>query len=896
MDPVKHWERMPLDEVRRLLASDHVRGLTVDEVRRRQALYGRNELTKAHEHGLLEKVGAQFASPLVYVLVAAGVVTLLLREYMDMAVILIALAINVIVGALQEERASRAFEKLNASQERRAIVLREGKRLNVPAAELVPGDLVCLEGGYYVPADVRIVSAKDLTVNEAALTGEWLAVPKAADVGAEEVRDTADVRTLAWMGTLIESGYGTGVVVETGSRTELGRIALSLGTISEQVTPLQRNIRAIAHFTSYLVAALLVVLLALGFVRGEPLADMLFIAIAVAVSVIPAGLPAAVTVVLAVGMETILTRGGLVRNLLAAETLGATTVILTDKTGTLTEAHMKLAALYSYEGIRAHRSDPGLSDNRFLLELAVLYADAFLEEGADAPSKLTVHGRPIEKAIILSGLEAGLVQDELMKTYPRLDHLPFTSLRRFGASLHRNPKKKLYRLILSGEPERLVAAATYVRVSDKREKVTDHERKRLLDTLRDETNQGKRVVGVAYRDASFSDIPEEGPEVDALLKSVVFAGFLVFEDPVRVDVAESIVRVRAAGAHVIMLTGDNPDTARTVAARVGIVQPGDELVIRGAEIDAWNDSELYRALSEARVIARALPAHKLRIAQVLRTNGEVVAMTGDGINDAPALRAASIGVAVGSGTEVAKEASDLVLIDSSFSVIVAAIEEGRRIIDNLRKIVAYLLSTSFSEVFLIGGALAGGAPLPLLPAQILWANIVGGDLISFSFAFERKDPSAMRRDPRSARAKDILTKGLLRMVACVSLITGVIAVALYYALLGWGVPTTEVQTIMFVTLSLDSIFFSFSLKSLGTPLWRIDPRSNPYLLGALGASLTFLLMAFVLPPLRTLLGVVPLAPYEVGLLVGVGLVNLVAIECMKYLFVRERTQPAARDR
>ena len=271
-------------------------------------------------------------------------------------------------------------------------------------------------------------------------------------------------------------------------------------------------------------------------------------------------------------------------------------------------------------------------------------------------------------------------------------------------------------------------------------------------------------------------------------------------------------------------------------------------------------------------------------------------MTGDGINDAPALRAASIGVAVGSGTEVAKEASDLVLIDSSFSVIVAAIEEGRRIIDNLRKIVAYLLSTSFSEVFLIGGALVGGAPLPLLPAQIRWANIGGGDLISFSFAFERTDPSAMQRDPRSARAKDMLTKGLLRMVACVSLITGVIAVALYYTLLGWGVPTTEIQTIMFVTLSLDSIFFSFSLKSLGVPLWRIDPRSNPYLLGALGASLAFLLMAFVLPPLRTLLGVVPLAPYEVGLLVGVGLVNLVAIECMKYLFVRERTQPAARDR
>ncbi|HCC05112.1 TPA: hypothetical protein DEP58_02280 [Patescibacteria group bacterium] len=882
----KAWECMSTDEIRRLLAVDFENGLTLEEVDRRLALYGKNVLVGSKETGIFAKVLLQFKSSLSYILIGAGVVTLLLEEYIDSLVIFIAVIINVIIGTLQEERASKAFQKLNTSQERHALVFREGKKLNILAENLVPGDIVALQGGYLIPADIRIVEEKDLKVNEAALTGEWLAVSKSKDQIVQHA-PLAEQTNMLWMGTLIESGYGRGVVVATGEKTEIGKIALSLQTISEQTTPLQKNIKNVTRFLTYVVVIALVCILFIGFIQQRDLLDMLLVAIATAVATVPSGLPAAVTVVLAVGMESILKRGGLVRNLLAAETLGATTVILTDKTGTLTEARMKLASLHSYSGIRDHREGPD-DDNKFLLEQATLMSDAFIEETTNASTQLVVHGRPIEKAVVLSALEAGISQEKVLEVYPRLDYLQFTSTRRFGASLHKNPAKKTNRLIISGEPEKLLEASQYIRVDGKRVKVTPHERKRLADVLQERTQEGKRLICLAYRDVSIDTLPEETTDAQSLLDGIVFAGFIAFEDPIRTDVAKAIAEVKEAGAQVIMLTGDNPETAHYIAQQVGITQSGDELVIRGDEIEELDDAGLYTKLQRVRVIARATPAHKLRIAQVLKSSGEVVAMTGDGINDAPALRAASIGVAVGSGTEVAKEASDLVLIDNSFSIIVSAIEEGRRIIDNLKKIIAYLLSTSFSEIFVIGGALAIGGPLPLVPTQILWANIVEEGLMSFSFAFEGRDPHAMKRNPRSAASKNILTKELRKLIILVSLTTGLLLVGLYYWLNSIGLPEEELRTVMFVALSLDAIFFSFSLKSLDTPVWKINVFSNKYLLFALLTSISLLLLALTWEPLMTLLSITPLTSFEKLLLVGVGITNLATIEFMKFfLFERD---------
>ncbi len=878
----KAWEAVSLEEARRLLAADYTNGLSLHEVERRHKVYGKNKLVGEKERSILDTLLAQFNNPLVWILFLAGIVTFLLEEHIDSLVIFIALLINIIIGTLQEERANKAFEKLNASQVRRAIVLREGKRQNILAEDLVPGDCIVLQGGYFVPADIRIVEEKDLKVNEAALTGEWLAVSKSTETLKEGV-SLAERINMVWMGTLIESGYGKGVVVSTGKHTELGKIALSLTSIEEQASPLQKNIRHLTKFLATVVYSALIFIVILGIIQQRELLDMILIAIATAVATVPSGLPVAVTVVLAIGMEAILKQGGLVRNLLAAETLGSTTVILTDKTGTLTEAKMKLASLYSLDGIKEGYEAP-VKDNIFPLELAVLESDAFIEEAEDAPAKLTVHGRPIEKAVVLSALEAGISQDKLLAEYPRLDYLQFTSNRRFGASLHKNPKKKINRLIICGEPEKLLEAAQYVRVHDKREKLTAQAKKKLEEVLLVKAQEGKRLIGVTYRDASIDKLPEDIESAQELLKNTVFAGFIAFEDPIRSDVRSAIEEVRGAGASVIMLTGDNPETARHIAGKVGITETSDELVIRGSEIDDLDDNALYAKLERVRVIARATPSQKLRIAQVLKNSGEVVAMTGDGINDAPALRASSIGIAVGSGTEVAKEASDLVLIESSFSVIVRAIEEGRRIIDNLKKIVAYLLSTSFSEIFIIAGSLIVGGPLPLVPAQILWANIVEEGLMSFAFAFEGKDPNAMKRSPKSAVAKNIVTKELKKLIILLSVVTGLILVTIYLALYRAGIPDEELRTVMFAALSLDAIFFSFSLKSLDTPIWKINLFSNRYLLVALMVSISLLLLSLTWKPLMTLLSITPLAPFEIVLLVAVGITNLLTIETIKYFF------------
>ena len=886
----KQWHTLSLAEVKEALKASVKTGLSEEEAQKRLEKNGPNELVKESDGGIIAQIIQQFKSPLVFILAIAGVVTFLLHEYLDSIVIAIALLINIIVGTFQEERASKAFEKLNESQEKYAIVFRNGMKKKILARELVVGDIVLLEGGFNVPADIRIVEAKDLKVNEAVLTGEWASVSKKPGEVASDV-PLAERYNMAWMGTLIASGYGRGIVVAVAEKTQVGAIAAELGTIEQQVTPLQENIRSVAKFLTYVIAAALVVIFVLGLSRGEPLAEMIVISIAIAVATIPSGLPAAVTVVLAIGMEAILKRGGLVRNLLAAETLGSTTVILTDKTGTLTEARMKLAEVHTYEsfGQTQDRSE-WTKDDHFLLESAVLASDAFVEEtkGEEGEQKLTVQGRPVEKAIVLGGLESGISQDEIITANERIDYLQFSSERKFSASLNTVAGKDTNRVHINGAPEILLERAEYLYKEGRKIKFAKNLKGKFLELMKERSQDAMRLIGVAYKDVDWEDLPEEGDTND-ITRGTVFVGFMALEDPIREDVPQAIKEVRGAGARVIMITGDNPETAAAIGKRVGILEKGGE-IIRGDDTEAIDDDELYdQLMNKIQVIARAAPNQKLRIARILKNHGEVVSMTGDGINDAPALRAASIGVAVGSGTEVAKEASDLVLINNSFSIIVAAIEEGRRIIDNLKKIIAYLLSTSFSEIFIIGGALIAGAPLPLLPAQILWANIVEEGLMSFSFAFEKRDPNAMKRDPRSSRAKDIMTGDLRMMIFIVSAITGIFLVALYFFLLQTDLPIEEVRTIMFVSLSLDAIFFAFSLKSLDTPLWRINFASNKFLLYALATSLGSLMLALVVPPLQRLLSLTPLTPWEILLLVFVGIFNLLTIEGAKYfLFYRRK--------
>jgi len=887
------WYRLSEKEVEKKLNTNIKSGLTIPKVTIRQKKYGKNAFEGEEKETTLDRIIKQIKSPLVFILIIAGVGTFLLGEYLDTTVIFIAVLLNITIGVFQEKRASSAFEKLVESQEKHATVIREDKKIVIKADELVPGDIVVIEAGMYVPADIRIIKNNNLSINEAALTGEWINVVKDKSAIKKETHITGQLNML-WMGTLVSAGTALGVVVGIGEKTEIGKIAESLAYTEETQTPLQKSIKKLAKFLAIFTLASVAVILLIGILRGESVAEMLLVAIALAVAVMPEGLPAAVTVVLALGMESILKRGGLVRNLLAAETLGSTTTILTDKTGTLTMAEMRVASIITVNSLKekSKKEKNGffkVEDERDVLGMAILTSDAFVEGKEKALAEWVVRGRPVERAVVLSGLDSGINQEDLLLAQPQIDFLPFESRNRFVASLHKSKKSELNRLYISGAPELLLENASFVYLNGKKTKLTKSIREKLQFKQEEKSSEGMRLIGIAYKEISKKTLPKNNfGKKNTILENIVFAGFIVLHDPLRSEVIESIKTAKEAGARIIMLTGDNPATAAKISEEAGIKREGTN-VLTGSDIEKYTDKELLQALEETDVFARVLPDQKLRITRLLKADGHVVAMTGDGINDAPALRSADIGIALGSGTEVAKEASDVILINNSFSIIVAAIEEGRRILSNLKKIVVYLLSTGFSEIFIVGGALIAGAALPLLPAQILWVNILQEGFMNFAFAFEPKEEGIMKRDPKSSSMKNILTPNLKKLITLIALVTGVSLMMLYFFLLYLKLPIEEIRTLMFIALSISSLFFAFSIKNLHEPIWRIKVLSNKYLLVSLSVSTVMLFAALLLPPLQKLLSLTPLSISQFVLILILGAFNLIVIEFVKYIvFERKR--------
>lgn len=824
------------------------------------------------------RVIRQFASPITLVLIAAALATLFLSHYTDALIIAAALLVNVVMGLVQEGRASKAFEALKKGEARYAVVERGGEPIRIAAEDLVVGDIVILSTGNAIPADVRLIEVHGLSVNESALSGEWMAVEKDTEAAKEDA-PLVERSGMAYAGTLVSAGAGKGVVVAVGGDTELGQIALELGKKDESVTPLMRDIRQVARFILGAVSVVIVGIIALGLLRGLPLDETIFTAIALAVASVPEGLPAAVTVVLALGMEHILKSGGLVRNLLAAETLGTTSIILTDKTGTLTEGRMTLEMFVTRNGTATDAPD---GDPNALLRGAVLASNAYVEERPEAPvdEKLVVHGRPIEQAIVMSGLNNGIAQHVLIKELPRLDELHFDSSRRFGGMLVDDGGKSV--AYITGAPELFLST-----ISD----VADETRTHFEDALSRAAQEGKRVIAVARVEAAHGRFPAEA-DLPEFLASGEFLGLLVFSDVIRPEAKAAIAEMKGAGARVIMLTGDNPETALSIARAVGIADD-EERAYSGTELSPLSDAELLELLRSHTVFARVAPAEKLRIANVLKDAGEVTAMTGDGVNDAPALRAAAIGIALGSGTDVAKEASDLVLLDNGFSVITAAIREGRRLRDNFKKIFAYMLSTNFSEVVLITFSLIFGLPLPILATQVLWSNLIEGGLMNFAFAFEPLYPDAMKRNPKDPENARVLSPKLIKLIVLVGSITATVLIAIYLYLLSIKLPIEQIQTLMFVAVSVNCIFMAFSMKSFGTPLWKLPLFSNRFLLISLFASTALLLAALYVPFLQKLVHVTEPTPLQLLILVGFGLFNLATIELAKWvLFIRPETKSA----
>lgn len=901
------WYQISTDELSAQLNSSE-QGLSSLDAAQRLQHEGENSLSESTPPSWIERIVGELRSPLAFILLCAGIVTTIIGEYVDSTVIFIALIINILISLYQQGRADHAFEKLRASQVKFATVFRDGEKKRIEATQLVRGDVIAVETGTNIPADARILHSGNLEVNESALTGEWIEVFKEAQE-YNKVLPLSERKNILYMGTLVTGGSGLAIVVKTGDQTEIGKIAQSLAKNDQEKTPLEQSVAEIARFLSYIVLAALVGIFILGLIRGLPFTELVLISIAIAVAAIPEGLPAAVTVSLALGMEAILSRGGLVRNLLAAETLGGTTVIITDKTGTLTKAEMRVARVVTLGTLNLEsqkkesfsKTHETHGDERDALEFAALASDAYIERKQikesergteDVITEEIVRGRPVERAIVTSALESGLDQSELLKNYARIGFLPFESRYRVAISLNRIRGLIHSRMHITGAPEFLLEKANSVYLEGKHHPITEETRKKFLDALSSYARQGMRVIGIAYRDTSLETFSEiTTPESrEALLHDMVLVGFVLLHDPLREDAADSIRAAKLAGARVIMATGDNAETAQTIAFECGIWKKGD-LVLTGLDIQEKSDDELAKMLKHASVFARMTPDSKMRIVRLLIAEGEVVAMTGDGVNDAPALRAASIGIALGSGTEVAKEASDLVLLSNSFSVIVAAIEEGRRIIDNLRKIVIYLLSTSGTEIIVVGGSLAAGLPLPFLPAQILWTNILSEGFMNFSFTFEPKESDLMVRDPKVAGAKTLVTRSVLVFIGAVGMSSGLLLLAFYWYLIGMlRMPEDVARTMMFIGLTLTTTLSVFSLKDLRSSILRTRFWSNWYMLGSLLFAFVGLLLALEFKPISEILRLVRIdLGREAFLLIGLVFFNFVIIETIKYLTFPQRS-------
>ncbi|MBU0707844.1 HAD-IC family P-type ATPase, partial [Patescibacteria group bacterium] len=806
-------------------------GLTGKEVTARQKKYGQNSLPEGHRASRLILLLNQFKSSLVYILLGAAGISLLLESFVDMYVILSAVIVNVIVGYVQESRAMKAMEKLRRIVQFQALVVRNGEEKNINVKDLVPGDIVVLEPGYKIPADIRFFDTVNLRINEARLTGESHPVTKTTKPLTGDLV-LADRTNMGFMGTVVVGGSGRGVVCQTGTETELGQIAQMIKDTKEEKTPLQERLSSLSKLLGGMILLICLFIFAFGYFAGHGFLEMFTTSVAIAVAAIPEGLAVAVTVILAIGMQRILKHKALVRKLVAAETLGSTTVICTDKTGTLTEGEMKVVRVITNnqdfetheDKFRTHLKETGASFIK-ALEIGVLCNDAHIENEYSDIKDWVIFGNPTEKALILAGSQVGLNRSNLEKVTPRIDTVPFTSERKFMMTLHHDKKdnKVIY---LKGAPEKVLEMSDSIDVDGKIEKLTPAKLEKLKKRYELLSNKGLRIIALAYRSRAidFTKMIES----PGLYEQFVFVGFMGIKDPLRKETKETIDLCKKSGIKIVMITGDHKLTAQAIANELGLPAKAEN-VLEGAEMSKMNNTQLQERVKKISVYARVTPKDKLRIVDAWQAIGEVVAMTGDGVNDAPALRAADIGVAVGSGTDIAKETASLIILDDNFKTIVEAVRQGRVVFDNIRKVVLYLLSDSFSEVIMISVSLLLGFPLPLLAAQILWINLVTDGFPDIALTLEPPEKAVME-EPPIRRDEPIVNNEMKILIGVISLVTGLVTLGLFYFFYKATDDLDLARTIAFVSVGIDSLLYVFSCRSLRTSIFKKNPFSNIYLI------------------------------------------------------------------
>jgi len=884
----QNWHSMSVESVLRHLKSSK-NGLSEKEVQERLRRFGFNKLSEEKRLTGAQIFFYQFKSPLIYILIIAGLITLILNHWTDSIIIFACVFLNSFIGYLQENKTSNILLSLKKIVREKAAVIRDGEKKEINQTHLVVGDIIIIQPGDKIPADARLIENSSLKVNESILTGEWLAADKSLGKLPEGTL-LADRKNMVYMGTVAESGRAKAIVTDIGLHTEIGEIAMSIKELKEEKTPYQRKIVYFSKIIAIIVGIICASIFITGSLTGRNILEMFVTSVAVAVAAIPEGLPVAITVILALGMERILKQKGLVRRLVAAEALGSTSIICTDKTGTLTQAKMMVADVFA---------DSKDFPRELVLKIGIFCSEAFIENMKEPMSKWLIRGRPTEKAIVLAGMESGLRRDNLEKEEPQIDNLPFDSNYKYSASLHQLGKTQEV-IYLMGAPEIILERARYFETTKGHEHLSKNKLNELTKKYEKLNSRGLRLVAVAYKKLpkeSLSSEIKKQSEIGELseatkqniyekyLAEIVFVAFVALKDPLRDDVKEAIKTCQRAGMKPIIVTGDHPLTAQAIARELGV--PADSKnIIKGDEFNELSDKEFEKKLKDITIYARMEPQQKLRIVEAWQKKGEVVAMTGDGVNDAPALKKANIGVALGSGTDVAKEASDLILLTDNFSIIITAVKEGRGIIDNIRKTITLQVSQCFSEVILIGASVIGGLPLPILPAQILWENLIEGSPQGIALAFEPKEKDVMKRLPENPKAS-LLTDEMKVIIFGFGIVTTLILLGLFLWLLDNSLPLAEIRTIIFAVLAIDSIFYAFSCKNLRKNIWEYNLFSNLYLIGSVFFSLCMLLLAVYTPLFQKLLKTVSLNFFDWFLILGLGILNLILVEIVKFFFIKK---------
>ena len=885
------WHHRTADEVMAILKTSR-HGLTQTEAEQRLKQYGLNRLKPSRKRSAWSRFLLQFHNALIYVLLASAMIAGLLGHWVDTAVIAGVVLINALIGFIQEGKAEKALNAIRQMLSLDAMVLRGGKRIPIRAEELVPGDIVLLQSGQKVPADLRLFSTKNLRVEEAALTGESEAIEKTTEAVPAKVT-IGDRLCMAYSSTLVVYGQGVGVVVATSDQTEIGRISTLLEHVDTIETPLLRQLAIFGRWLSGLVIILAIGMLSYGLILGDyHLGEMFMAAVGIAVAAIPEGLPAIMTITLALGVQMMAKRHAIIRRLPAVETLGAVTVICTDKTGTLTCNEMTvqrvITADYQIEVSGVGYAPVGgfsmqgtaLLTNEFtetleLFRIGLLCNDAQLREHE---SNWTIEGDPTEGALITLALKAGLDPSFEHQSLPRTDAIPFESEHRFMATLHHNHAGHGY-IYLKGAPEEILTVCS-------KERSLDGDR--ALDTsywqarMQEAAALGQRLLAIAVKAA------EKGQMTltfDHVRTDFILLGLVGIIDPPREEAIEAVQKCRSAGIRVKMITGDHIATAQAIGMQLGI---GDGLMaLSGVALDQMNDAQLREAVNTTDVFARANPEHKLRLVKALQANGEIVAMTGDGVNDAPALKRADIGVAMGKkGTEVAKEASEMVITDDNFASITHAVEEGRRVYDNITKTIIYIMPTSGGEAGMLVIAILLGMTLPISPVQILWVNMVTAVTLSLSLAFEKAESGIMQRPPRDPSAP-ILSRFMMWRIAFVSLVltSGGIGLFLWEQAQGGSVETC--RTIAVNALVMGEIWYLFNCRYLLTPALSYKGLfGNPYVLLAISGLVVIQLLFTYHPLMQQLFGTAAIDPAAWTKVMLFGVLLFLVVEAEKYLISR----------